>query len=121
MEQIVIIEPNEEELGKSISQIVRLKPNHCKFPVTGLPWHVTQYPEAVISEQSRGLMGANMQLFEFYAKKNISLSFRKTHVLSHLWTSHPLPDEIKTWTSCNTGDCARTNLVIYNRRTNISF
>lgn len=76
MEQIVIIEPIEDNRGKSVSKIIRHKPNHCKFPVTGLPWTITESPKVTISEQSRGLMGANMQLFEFDVKKEAPIQFR---------------------------------------------
>ncbi len=85
MEQIVIIEPIEENRGKSVSKIIRHKPNHCRFPVTGLPWTVIETPEVVISEQSRSLMGANMQLFEFEVKQEASILFRLTKPTTFLF------------------------------------
>ncbi|WP_312338119.1 helix-turn-helix transcriptional regulator [Sphingobacterium sp.] len=75
MEQIVIIEQIEEHLVRSVSKIVRHKPNHCKFPVTGLPWTITESNKVTISEQSRRLLGANMQLFEFDVKQKASILF----------------------------------------------
>ncbi|GEM_PF-649151 len=85
MEQIVIIEPIEENRGKSVSKIIRHKPNHCRFPVTGLPWTVIETPEVVISEQSRSLMGANMQLFEFDVYEEASILFRLTKTTTFLF------------------------------------
>lgn len=85
MEQIVIIEPIEEDHGISVSQIIRRKPNHCKFPVTGLPWAITEFPMVAISEQSRSLMGANLQLFEFDVKKEASILLRLTKPTAFLF------------------------------------
>lgn len=74
MKEVVIIESCEEEINNI--KIVRHKPDHCKFPVLGLPWRVSAHPNVIVSMQSRNLMGANMQLFEFEVKRLTSLSFR---------------------------------------------
>lgn len=78
MEQIVIIEQFEEDLVGSVSKIIRHKPSHCKFPVTGLPWTITESYKVTVSEQSRSLMGANMQIFEFDVNEEASIRFRLT-------------------------------------------
>ncbi|WP_333889341.1 AraC family transcriptional regulator [Sphingobacterium siyangense] len=74
MNEIVIIESCEEEIYES--KITKHKPQHCKFPVLRLPWYVFQHTEVIISKQSRNLMGANMQLFEFDAKKAAVINFK---------------------------------------------
>ncbi|CDS93021.1 hypothetical protein BN1088_1431275 [Sphingobacterium sp. PM2-P1-29] len=76
MEEVVIIEPIQKLLGNSTYALVRHKPGHCKFPVIGTPWQVTKFPEIIISKQSRRLLGANMQLFEFDALIASSIIFR---------------------------------------------
>ncbi len=76
MEDVVIIEPIQEQLGNSISALVRQKPRHCKFPVIAIPWLLTEFSDLTISKQSRTLPGANMQLFEFDVKKDSSLIFK---------------------------------------------
>lgn len=76
MEEVLIIEPIQELLGNSTFALVRHKPGHCRFPVMGIPWLVTEFPELIISKQTRFLLGANMQLFEFDVKKDSSLMFR---------------------------------------------
>ncbi|UQA74048.1 helix-turn-helix transcriptional regulator [Sphingobacterium siyangense] len=85
MEQIVIIEPTEEKCGKSVPKIIRHKPNNCRFPMTGLPWTIIETPKVIISEQSRSLMGANMQLFEFEVKQEASILFRLTKPTTFLF------------------------------------
>jgi len=85
MEQIVIIEPTEENCGKSVPKIIRHKPNSCRFPMTGLPWTIIETPKVIISEQSRSLMGANMQLFEFEVKQEASILFRLTKPTTFLF------------------------------------
>jgi len=85
MEQIVIIEQIEEHIVRSVSKIIRHKPNHCKFPVTGLPWTITESYKVTISEQSRRLLGANMQLFEFDVKQKASILFILTKPTTFLF------------------------------------
>lgn len=74
MEEVVIIDSCDKEIYDS--KVVRQKPHHCKFPVLGLPWYVSQNSEVIISKQSRNLMGANMQLFEFEATKTTVVNFK---------------------------------------------
>lgn len=76
MEEVVVIEPIQEQLGNSTTALVRHKPGHCKFPVIAIPWLVTEFSDLTISKQSRTLPGANMQLFEFDVKKDSPLIFK---------------------------------------------
>lgn len=76
MEEVVFIESCLGQNDPIESKIVRLKPDHCKYPVLGLPWQVTTFSNISFSKQSRNLLGANMQLFEFNVLKDSLLNFR---------------------------------------------
>ena len=76
MEEVVIIESIQELLGNSTSALVRHKPEHCEFPVMGIPWHLTEFQNIIISKQTKKLIGANIQLFEFDVKEACALNFK---------------------------------------------
>lgn len=67
------------EIDERIQRIVknsRIKPEHCKFPVVGIPWQVITLPKCVLARQERGYLGINLQLAEIEASNDDSIRFR---------------------------------------------
>jgi len=76
MEEIVIIETCQIRFPRSRFLVVKHKPNHCRFPVISLSWELINLPDITVSKQARSLLGANMQLFEFYTFKGTKVTCR---------------------------------------------
>lgn len=58
------------------SQVVRTKPDHCHYPVIGLPWELLHFADYTLSRQQRNMVGAHLQLFELDIQKDSSIYFR---------------------------------------------
>lgn len=85
MEEVVFIESCQGQNIRVETKIVRLRPDHCRYPVVGLPWQITAFSNVTFSQQSRSLLGANMQLFEFNVIKDSLLTFRITKPTTFLF------------------------------------
>lgn len=58
------------------SQVVRTKPDHCRYPVIGVPWELLHFTDYTLSRQQRNMVGAHLQLFELDIQKGSSIYFR---------------------------------------------
>jgi len=57
------------------SQVVRIKPSHCRYPVVALPWEIFTFHDLRVSRQQRSLVGAHLQLYELDIQTPTSLYF----------------------------------------------